>query len=93
MSITIKEFKAWMKGVEDMHGENWSPNKNQWKKIREKLEQLDEDTQAPQYNMNHYTPPPQQYIANYSPMPFETPVHVEDAEGASYLNGDKPSFI
>jgi hypothetical protein len=81
-----------LKPISNLLNTNRQPNKNQWKKIREKLEQLDEEVQAPQYNMNHYTPP-QQYIANYSPMPFETPVHVEDAEGASYLNGDKPSFI
>ena len=43
-TITIKEFRMWLEGVEDMMPdlENWSPDTNQWKKIREKLNTIEE---------------------------------------------------
>jgi hypothetical protein len=41
-NITIKEFRMWLEGVEEMQPENWSPDTNQWKKIREKLNTIEE---------------------------------------------------
>jgi hypothetical protein len=35
--ITISEFKAWLEGITDLQGEEWSPNPEQWKKIKSKL--------------------------------------------------------
>lgn len=40
--ITIKEFKMWLEGVEEMQPEGWTPDARQWKRIREKLETIEE---------------------------------------------------
>lgn len=35
---TLKEFRAWLQGVEELQPENWSPNSDQWKLIRDKID-------------------------------------------------------
>lgn len=40
--ITLKDFKSWLEGVEDMQEEDWTPTPAQWKKIREKIDQIQE---------------------------------------------------
>lgn len=42
MKITVKEFKMWLQGVEEMQDEAWTPDTRQWNKIREKINQIDE---------------------------------------------------
>lgn len=42
-SITIKEFKMWLQGVEEMQEEGWTPSTSQWKRIRDKIDQVSED--------------------------------------------------
>ena len=42
-NITVKEFKMWLQGVEEMQDEDWSPTYTQWVKIREKIDILSED--------------------------------------------------
>lgn len=39
-TIDIDTFKAWLSGVEDMQGDDWTPSAEQWKKIRSKINQL-----------------------------------------------------
>lgn len=39
--ISFQEFKAWLQGVEEMQDEGWTPTAVQWKKIKDKLEQID----------------------------------------------------
>jgi hypothetical protein len=36
--ISLAEFKAWLQGVEDMQPDNWAPSKEQWNRIREKID-------------------------------------------------------
>lgn len=38
--ISFTEFKAWLQGVEEMQEDDWAPNHIQWKKIKEKLSQV-----------------------------------------------------
>lgn len=38
--IDIDTFKAWLSGVEDMQGDDWTPSAEQWKKIRSKINLL-----------------------------------------------------
>lgn len=38
--LTIKEFKMWLQGVEEMQSDDWCPNPIQWKKIRDKITEL-----------------------------------------------------
>ena len=40
--LTVKEFKYWLEGVEEMQDEGWYPDPRQWKRIREKIGLLDE---------------------------------------------------
>ncbi len=40
--MTLREFKMWLQGVEEMQPDDWSPDSNQWAKIREKINQLDD---------------------------------------------------
>lgn len=39
--ITIAEFKAWLEGITDLQGEDWTPNQDQWRKIKTKLFSLE----------------------------------------------------
>ena len=36
--ITVKEFKMWLQGVEEMQPDGWSPDQRQWAKIRAKID-------------------------------------------------------
>lgn len=40
--MSVREFKAWLSGVEEMQPEGWFPDVEQWKKIRDKISTLDE---------------------------------------------------
>lgn len=42
-SITIKEFKMWLQGVEEMQDTGWTPNATQWQRIRDKISQIAEE--------------------------------------------------
>jgi len=35
---TLREFRAWLQGVEELQAENWAPNRDQWKLIRDKID-------------------------------------------------------
>ncbi|KKN24909.1 hypothetical protein LCGC14_0890270 [marine sediment metagenome] len=37
---TVGQFKAWVEGVEEMQKDDWHPSKDQWKKIRAKIDEL-----------------------------------------------------
>lgn len=40
--MTVSEFKSWLRGICDILGEDWVPNAQQWKRIREKIDCLQE---------------------------------------------------
>jgi len=40
--ITVKEFKMWLQGVEEMQPEDWTPDARQWARIREKINSIEE---------------------------------------------------
>ena len=43
---SLTEFRAWLEGVEEMQGNDWVPTIEQWKRIREKIDSI-EDAPAP----------------------------------------------
>lgn len=45
--IDVDTFKSWLQGVEDMQDVDWFPNLDQWKKIRQKIQQLEEPEELP----------------------------------------------
>lgn len=34
---SFKEFQAWLEGVKDMQGDDWTPSAEQWKRIQDKI--------------------------------------------------------
>jgi hypothetical protein len=39
---TLREFRAWLSGVEEMQSDDWSPDLTQWRRIRERIENISE---------------------------------------------------
>lgn len=58
-TLTIKEFKMWLEGVEEMQPDGWVPSETQWKRIREKINMIDESQPAV---IESYRPPVGQSI-------------------------------
>lgn len=40
--ITINDFKMWLSGVEEMQDDDWTPSSTQWKRIRGKIDDIEE---------------------------------------------------
>lgn len=86
-NITLDQFRSWLQGVEDMQTDDWAPNADQWKVIREKIDlivQKDElvnsTAQAPMYG-NVYQPPVPSYMPPLPPVvrqPLETAVIMDN---------------
>ena len=56
--ITIKEFRMWLQGVEEMQDAAWVPNPTQWARIREKINSIGEEThQLVQQPLQQVAPP------------------------------------
>lgn len=47
--ITLDQFRSWLDGVEEMQPQSWTPDKLQWKRIREKID-LIQQPEPQQYN-------------------------------------------
>lgn len=69
-TLTIKEFKMWLRGVEEMQPEGWSPSQQQWTRIREKIDSITETapTSQPQPQQQ------QQQVVYRDPIP-QAPVY------------------
>ncbi len=37
---TLKEFQAWLSGIEEIQPDNWHPDLDQWKLIRERMDNI-----------------------------------------------------
>jgi len=44
---TLKEFRAWLQGVEELQPEGWSPDSDQWVLIRDKIDGVVEEKTVP----------------------------------------------
>lgn len=64
--ITLSEFRAWLEGVEDMQGPEWTPNLEQWRRIRAKIDSIEETevvaSPALQYPPGVRTPAPRPQV-------------------------------
>ena len=40
--ISMKEFRMWLQGVEEMQADDWVPDARQWQRIREKIDSVDD---------------------------------------------------
>lgn len=57
---SLKEFKAWLQGVEELQPDGWAPNAEQWKLIRNKIDGIVEEKPAapqPQRSLTQPTQP------------------------------------
>jgi hypothetical protein len=62
---TLREFKAWLQGVEELQAENWCPNREQWVLIREKIDNIIEEKKTVEKTTQ---PAPQQPMQPMQPM-------------------------
>ncbi len=62
VKISLREFKAWMDGVEDVQEDDWVPSKAQWDKIREKISLIEDNSES-------FSPP----VANNQQYPVQLP--------------------
>lgn len=40
---TLREFRAWLEGVEELQPDNWAPNREQWARIRARIDGIKEE--------------------------------------------------
>lgn len=66
--ISLKEFRAWLDGVEDLQPDDWAPTKDQWAKIRQQIDRIDDkmDIENPEGSLVR---PPQPSMVN---IPLQT---------------------
>lgn len=65
---TVKEFKAWLEGIEQVQDKKWVPNAKQWKLIRDKINSISEV----EYQQHRFEQYPVNYASNNS---LEQPIH------------------
>lgn len=71
--ITIKEFRMWLQGVEEMQDAAWVPNPTQWARIREKINSIGEETHQPVQQPLQQVAPPVSPPGNDYPVRMATP--------------------
>ena len=99
ITITIKEFRMWLEGVEEMQDDSWVPDSKQWARIRSKINSV-EDGPASQAILH---PVSQQHVANSTtyqtfPATFEVPQTLQGGQlissvGTTGLNQTKTPDI
>jgi hypothetical protein len=45
--LSVKEFKMWLQGVEEMQSEDWVPDARQWQRIRSKIDMINDAQPSP----------------------------------------------
>lgn len=79
-TLDIETFKAWLSGVEDMQGADWTPSPEQWKKIRAKIDQIT----VPEEEVSVAVVQPPVY---YPPGVRAVPAMHEIQQPPTYVNG------
>jgi hypothetical protein len=96
--MTVQEFKYWLSGVEEMQSDDWSPDKRQWDRIREKIDSIVSNTvvtQSPQRIESFAEQSPQEKFVErpvqYAPSGVGR-VAAPPPSGALFGNADNPAF-
>lgn len=98
--LTHSDFMFWLQGLEDALGEDWTPNADQWKRIRAKLENVVPDVKekvveveaeaAPGTNaagqVAQFVPPP----AGWTPPPQPAPAGMVPQQYQPMQPGPEP---
>lgn len=67
-TLTVSQLKAWLRGIQEFQPADWTPSKEQWQAIRDKIMNLDE-TELAQVQTYVEEPEQQRY---YNTIPVET---------------------
>lgn len=75
---TLSEFRAWLEGVEELQGDDWCPDADQWKLIRAAIDGIVEEAPpepapAPAAGNPYDRAPEQQYHPAPAPAPVPGP--------------------
>lgn len=94
-TIDIDTFKAWLSGVEDMQGDDWTPSAEQWKKIRSKINLLtvteyEDPKPYPQQPIYRQPQFPGQIGGPTMPIPVQGPIAYQQG---SALDAPRPQLI
>lgn len=72
-TLSLRDFRSWLSGVEEMQDDGWSPSAEQWRRIRVKIDMI-KDEPAP-VTLNTTTRPSVGYTSaapiNVPPSSFE----------------------
>ncbi len=71
---TLREFRAWLEGVEELQAETWSPNREQWSRIRARIDGIKEEVKAPAAAEPVAAPVAAQNPAMYQRAPMMAPL-------------------
>jgi hypothetical protein len=82
---TLNEFRAWLQGVEEMQEDGWIPSIDQWKLIRDRIDNITEPTPvAPAFDAVHRQPVRQQVRQPAAPHgAFDAPDASSSFDGAT----------
>ena len=88
---TLKEFQAWLSGIEEIQPDDWHPDLEQWKLIRDRLGNIIADVQEkiverevvrevpiPMDTPNQHLPPPPALVNPNVPPPLIPPPVIPD---------------
>jgi hypothetical protein len=92
-TITIKEIKFWLEGITEFQDDDWVPNAEQWRTVREKIMSLKEDSSEVVYTNSNNKPkiplkheaPKQQHQQPVQQRPV--PIPFVEPQGQSGLAG------
>lgn len=89
--VTISEFQSWLSGVVEFQAKDWTPNKQQWEAILNKINNLTNDSQmAPA--ANHTRPNPQNNTVNQPAAPrVDMSNHRRSFLNPNAANGQPPA--
>lgn len=88
-TMTVKEFRVWLEGVEEMQAEDWSPDRTQWLKIRERIDSISDEVKAtpatPVYRNSQQAPIVPQSPPVMSAPPGLPPAQVDNSQVSKLL--------
>ena len=84
--ITVKEFRMWLEGVEEMQEADWTPTPSQWSRIREKINTITDEAPQQTYTQPTFRAGPSMAAPTMNPNMPAVPA------GPSMLGGVAPAM-